>query len=194
METKTKVAIILLVLFSVCPAKADIVELDLFSLGCPTEFNVNKPEWTTELDLGVEFIEINNVYINWSGEIYACLVQGMDDPEPMPGNGSLLAYFGWLRRAEVRGGWATYPNPEQFDVLSEFQLLAPGMTWNNLLDGKEAITIDYPAFNTIAEISVIDYGSAVLNGATLVVDGTIIPEPATVLLIGLGCLFVLEKR
>ena len=33
-------------------ADADIVELDLFSLGCPTEFNAEAQYWTTDVDLG----------------------------------------------------------------------------------------------------------------------------------------------
>ncbi len=41
-----------LMLFMVCPVRADIVEVNLFDLGCPTEFNWDAQYWQTDFDLG----------------------------------------------------------------------------------------------------------------------------------------------
>ncbi len=61
--------IALIVLFSITSAVADIVELDLFDLGCPSAYDPDSLYWTTDFDLGVTFIEISNVYIDWAVEI-----------------------------------------------------------------------------------------------------------------------------
>lgn len=59
----------LIVLFSITPAVADTVELDLFDLGCQPVYDFESTYWTTDFDLGVTFIEISNVYIDWAGEM-----------------------------------------------------------------------------------------------------------------------------
>jgi hypothetical protein len=172
-------------------AKADTVELPL---NCAGTYDVNTPPWTTDFDLGVTFSEISHVYIDWSGEINASLLQDIGEPSPTPRNGSLIAYIGAYPPLQLAGVWrgaATYPAPEPFDVRSEFWLSEPA-TWNNLLDGQETITIFYPVFVSTAHI--IDYGSAVLNDATLVVEGTIVPEPASLLLFGTGLLTLLARN
>jgi hypothetical protein len=183
-------------------ANGAFAEIVTLPLNCAGDYNVNTPRWTTNFDLGVTFSEISHVYIDWSGEIYGRLGQGIEYPEPTPGYGILEAYIGAypdyppLRIAfsDVYGGMSTYPSPEPFDVRSKFLLYGygPGVTWNDLLDGKETITIYYPSIVSTANI--IDDGSAVLNDATLVVDGTIIPEPATFVLLGLGFLQIFRRK
>jgi hypothetical protein len=151
-----------------------------------------------DFDLGVEFSEISHVYINWSGEINAGLSQGIGDPEPIPFYGQLTAGIGpipgegWLRSASVWGGVSTYPDPEPFNLSSEFFLYQPGVTWDSFLDGKERITIFIPSM--VGDPPPISQGSVVLNNATLIVDGTIIPEPATFVLLGLGFLPIRRKQ
>jgi hypothetical protein len=183
-----------IVLILAVGAFGDTVELPL--TGSAGFYDVNTPAWTMDFDLGVTFSEISHVYIDWSGEINASLTQDIGDPEPIPGYGRLWSYIDAYpptrsRFTMVAGGISTYPDPETFNMQSEF-LLDPGATWNSLLDGKEAITIEYPEFISTAQI--IDYGSATLNEATLVVEGTIIPEPSTLVLLGLGFTQVLHQK
>ena len=175
-------------------AFAEIVELPLN--GCEGTYTVSTPAWTMDFDLGVEFSEISRVYIDWSGEISAGLSQGY--PDPLPYYGQLVAGIGpipgegWLRSASVWGGVSTYPSPEPFDVSSEFFFYQPGVTWDSFLDGKERITIFIPSI--MGDPPPISQGSVVLNNATLIVDGSIIPEPATFVLLGLGLAKILVEK
>jgi len=57
----------LVVLLSITAVNADIAELDLFDLGCQSVYDFDSQYWTTDFDLGVTFIEISNVYIDWAG-------------------------------------------------------------------------------------------------------------------------------
>jgi hypothetical protein len=168
-------------------ARADIVELDLFDLGCPTEFNWDSPYWKTNFDLGVTFTEISNVYMDWSGEITAGLVIDRKSDEPFPEDVGIYAYLGAnpeLRVADVWGGKITYPEPQAFDCGSDFELTGPS-TWSDLLDGQGAITIGYTGY-IILDGRYIEPGNIVLNSATLVVAGTIVPEPVSILLLAMG--------
>jgi len=177
-------------------ADADVVELDLFSLGCPTGFDFNSPYWMADFDLGVVFTEITNVYIDWSGEITAGLAILYDNPnEPFSldvGIGASLGGSPYPRFAQVWGGEATYPDPEPFDHLSEFELLGT-TTWSDLLDGQGTITIGYTEFIMLFG-RYVEHGFVNLTKATLVVDGVIVPEPATFLLMGLGGLLLRKKE
>jgi len=111
-------AVVLLLAFAGM-AKANIVELNLFDLGCPTEFNWDNSYWQTDFNLGVAFTEISHVYINWSGEIMAGLVIEYDprtlEPigEPFPddvGIGACLeSPLSWRHTRVVSAGRATYP-------------------------------------------------------------------------------------
>jgi hypothetical protein len=173
---------------------AEIVEFPLN--GCAGTYTVDTPYWTSDFDLGVTFSEISHVYIDWSGEINADLYPG--NPDPLPGYGKLVAGIGpipgegWLRSASVLGGVSTYPEPEPFGKSSEFFIYQLGVTWDSLLDGKESITIFIPS--VAGDPPPISQGSVVLNNATLVVDGTIIPEPATIVFIGLGIMSIRRRR
>ncbi len=86
------------------------------------------------------------------------------------------------------GGVSAYPDQEPFDVQTVFRVLYGTNTWENLLDGRETISIDLlSSIITVPEIQIIDYGSFMLNDATLIVEGTLVPEPATLILLGIGC-------
>ena len=108
MKTKLFTILAVIVLFGVCPARADIVELNLFDIGCRTEFNWDSPYWQAEFNLGVEFLEISHVYMDWSGEITAGLAIRNDNPdEPFPldvGIGASLGSNPWPRISSVYGG------------------------------------------------------------------------------------------
>lgn len=189
MKAKVMATIILAAVFSLAGlTRADIVELDLFSIGCPTEFDFNSPYWTSDFELGVAFTEISSVYIDWSGEITAGLATYYGYPdEPFPKEVGVYASLGFnpsLRRTEVWGGEASYPAPELFDCLSK---IGPSGTenWSDLLDGQGTITVGYTELIMLNGYYV-ESGLVTLSSATLVVDGVIVPEPVTILLLAMG--------
>jgi hypothetical protein len=190
-----KIAVIsgLVVLLSITAVNADIVELPL---DCEGRYDVDSGPWEMGFDLGVTFTEITNVYIDWSGEIMAGLATDpmRPGPQPFPCDVGLLAYLGhnpYARLTEVYGGEATYPEPEGFNYLSEFELLG-STTWSDLLDGQGTIEIGHVVLGG-PYLAYVEFGFVDLSSATLVVEGTPVPEPATVYLFILGWV-LLRKR
>jgi hypothetical protein len=166
---------------------ADIVE---FPLDCAGVYDFNTAPWSTDFDLGVSFTEISHVYIDWAGDITAGLaVQGGSDPFAMVVG--IKAYLNPPIDAAttVWGGEATYPDPEAFDSQSEFALSYGVQTWSGLLDGQGVAQIYYTEA-IILDGMYVEHGSVDLTSATLVVDGTVVPEPATVLLLAIGAVWV----
>ena len=196
MKTKImRVVTVMLVLGFAGMATATTVQLDLFDLGCPTEFNWDNPYWQTNFDLGVTFTKISNVYIDWAGDITAGLaIDYGKENEPFPldvGSGAALKKPPLWRYIILKGGETTYPDPELFDCLSEF--LYGDMPWSELFDGQSIITIQYME-PIILDGRFIEHGSITLDNATLVVEGTIIPEPATIILLGAGFIVLILRR
>jgi hypothetical protein len=185
---------VLVVLLSITGADAAIVELPLAAEG---RYDVNSGPWEMDFDLGVTFTEISYVYIDWSGEITAGLaVDPMrPGPQPFPLDVGISAYLGanpWPRLAAVYGGEATYPEPEGFDLQSEFGL--PGATtWSDLLDGQGTIKIGHVVLGG-PYLAYAEFGFVDLSSATLIVEGTIVPEPATLFLLALGAVMMRKKR
>jgi hypothetical protein len=184
----------LVLLLGITGADAAIVELPL---ACEGWYDVNTPDWEMNFDLGVTFTDISHVYIDWSGEIMAGLaVDPMrPGPQPFPLDVGISAYLGanpWPRLAAVYGGEATYPEPEGFVFQSEFGL--PGATtWSDLLDGQGTIVIDHAILGG-PYVAYVEFGFVVLNEVTLVVDGTPVPEPGTLFMLGFGAAMMRKKR
>jgi hypothetical protein len=194
MKKQSITIIAIMVLGLAGPSEAVIVELDLLSLGCPTEFNLGT-SWQTDFDLGVNFIEITNVYIDWSGGITAGLAIDFDEPdEPFPLDVGLFAFLGSNpspRVADVWGGQVTYPEAEPFDSLSEFELLGT-TTWSDLLDGQGWFGIGYTEA-IMLNGRYVEHGSITLDKAILRVEGAV-PEPATILLLATGLFGIWVKK
>jgi len=187
-------SILMAICFGVYPAGADIVELNLFDLGCPIEFNWDTQNWQTDFDLGVEFVEISSVYMDWSGEITAGLATNLlkPGPQPFPLDVFICAYLDIPIRAgtSVQGGGDTYPVPEPFDHQSDFKLWG---SWSGLMDGQATIWLYY---NELVGpyLTYVESGLVYLERVTLVVDGVIVPEPASLLLLSLGGFLLRKKR
>jgi hypothetical protein len=180
-------------------AYADTVQLDLFSIGCPSLFDPNH-SWSSNIDLGVQFSQIDSVYIDWAGGITAGLAQYFDpitfEPigDPVPKDVSIAASLGSNpspRATNIWGGEPNYPAPEPFNSLSKFNLFSDS-SWSDLLDGQGTITIGYGKLIMINGTYIED-GFITLTNATLVVDGTIVPEPATILLLTAGIIIARRK-
>ena len=182
-----RLSAVFLIIFLAGFACADTVTLDLFNIGCPAEFG---QYWQADFDLGVTFTQINHVYIDWSGGITAALVQyydsnSMPNGEPQPIDVGVYTSLGWPRRFEIWGGEEEHPLPYIFNSKDEIPV---GLTnWADLLDGQGTVLIDYTA-PVILGGNIVEHGSINLSKVTLVVDGTIVPEPATFLLLGFGAI------
>ncbi len=181
-----------LLLFYRGQGRAEVVQLDLFSLDMPATFNGDSPSWQTDFDLGVTFAEITDVYIDWSGEVTGgiAIVNPPGTPYSGPAPAGVYASLGsnpYWRGTEIYKGMDKYPNPEPFDLASEIELIGDS-TWSDLLDGQGKIEVGY------AEIVMLygyytEHGSVTLTKAILVVDGSVIPEPASLLLLAFGAVW-----
>ncbi|MGB2809890.1 MAG: PEP-CTERM sorting domain-containing protein [Sedimentisphaerales bacterium] len=191
---KIAAIISLVLLLGITVADAAIVELPL---GAEGRYDANSEPWEMDFDLGVTFTDISHVYIDWSGEIMAGLaVDPMrPGPQPFPLDVGLLAYLGRNpggRLATVMGGETTYPEPEIFDCQSEFKIWPP-TTWSDLLDGQGTISIGHVVL-VGPYLAYVEFGFVDLSSATLVVEGTPVPEPGTLFLLAFGAVMLSKKR
>lgn len=181
--------------------QASLVELNLLSLGCPQEFPGSWNSWESDFDLGVTFSDIFHVHIDWAGEITGGLFQQTDpftfEPigDPIQVNEGIFISLGYnphKRRVIQWGGALTYPYPEPFDSLLEIEL-PTATTWSDLLDGQGDVEIGY--YDVIPlNGHYIKHGEIFLDEATLIIEGTVIPEPATFLLLTIGLVGIFSKN
>ncbi len=160
-------------------ANGEILEIEL---DCGGEYDLFD-NWIMNLDLGVSFTEISNIYIDWSGEITGELSTFAGNEYPTIGVFSLLLYkmdphVDLLAHTSVSGGLATYPEPEFFDTVQS--LTNDG--WETFYDGSAMAEINFNRGPRFGDFVVVP-SSGVLNSAKLIVEGTLIPEPTSLLLI-----------
>ena len=191
------VVIVSILLLATTTGRAEIITYQL-PPAFEREYNYDDPYLAMDFDLGVAFTEILSVYIDWSGEITGGLAQNYDpitfEPvgEPYPIEVGVYASLGSNpspRWAQVWGGVASYPDPELFNVQNEVEALTGPTNWSDLLDGQGTITIGYTELIMLYG-GYVEHGSVTLNDVTLEVHGAVIPEPATVLLLGFGGLIL----
>lgn len=179
------------------PPRQTMASIFEIPLSCPEEWSPGQ-RWEMEFDLGVSFVEIQRVAVDWSGEITGALCTWRDDPGATPWSvgasfeADLLRPSGDDRRigsTAVHGGLSTYPAPESFNLESAFS----GQPWSDLLSGRGAIEVEFVWTLPFSWVPVT-VPSGHLRHATLIVEGTPVPEPATLLLVALGALALLARR
>lgn len=175
-------------------AGADIVQYDLNCAGSYAENQI----WTADFDIGTAFYEISGIYIDFSGSInasaYLFLPSGPVESYDAYFNPQLyeLSSSTSLGSASVFRGQSSYPAPEPFDLQLQFDV----SDFSPLLDGTGTIKIGFhPTFPVeMVLMEKIADASGQLNPAKLIFDGTIIPEPATLLLLAFGSLTLRKKH
>ena len=131
-------------------------------------------------DLGTTLSQVNSVTFVCSGTI-TC-PQSSNFFMSFTGHPSLMA-------GTTFAGAATYPNPEPFSSQTAF---SSGANWNFLLDGKAAGYVALNLFFSPPEDPLPSQPIGTIDSASLVIDA-VVPEPATLLLLGLGGMMVRKR-
>ena len=182
---KTRAMVLLgVLLLGASAAWGAVVEVPLDCAGYYEWFDT----WTGQFDLGLEFSQIDNVYVEWSGEITAGLAESWSGGvEPRDGRFVVEPYEGDIEfgRAAVNAGEATYPDPEPFDEQTGFDYL----NYARLLDGQAEVEIWLNQVIHVGDMGAYPGPSGDLFGASLFIEGTIVPEPVSVVMLtyGVGC-------
>jgi hypothetical protein len=156
-------------------AVADVITLPLNVNGY-YEFD----QWINfNIDLGIQFSQINEVRFQAQGNISAVDAPGLFECTFIAAPGKWQHSYG----TEIAPSSPPESVPFNFDTTF---ISSNGATWDFLLDGKangyvSLITsvMYFPEFPP-------EYITGNINSATLVVDGTVVPEPGTLFLLGIG--------
>ena len=131
--------------------------------------------------------------MEWSGEITGELLEGFGGPDWVRDAAFWLRlYEGDIRfgLAGVRAGEATYPDPEPFDEQTAFEYL----NYGRLLDGQAEVQIRLLRPGGGILHTTIEYPFGDLFGASLFIEGAIVPEPVSAVMLICGAGYMATKR
>lgn len=150
--------------------------------------------WTGEFDLGLEFVSIQSVYIEWSGQITAEVAEGFGGEERARNAQFVVDLYDLapeeaFAQATVLGGEATHPAPEPFEEQTAFAYL----DYSDVLDGQAYLEIRLtrtPAW----EYTTLEYPSGDLFAGKLCINGVVVAEPASVIMLLWAATYGLRRR
>lgn len=168
-------------------ARAEIFTVELPEFLGPLEENGTTK--TVSFDFGTSFLQIDDVRIQLEGTFTPGLAHGdgLWIPEDVwtdvrPGFDVVMdAGNGWW-------GMGLNVSENPFFVEESFES-SLGATWDFLLDGTDEVTLRFYWGFAIEGWVIVTPPTADISDAYLIVDG-VVPEPATILLLGLGGLIL----
>ena len=184
---------VLFVLLLMVIAQPVVADMHTYPLNCAGTYYENSGAWIHNFDLGVTFTEITQVSIQWSGEMEAATVTPPFEYIDVGIGVSIGDVTPYYRSASVWAGAGAYPDPEEFDCTSVISAATITTDWSSLLDGVEEICISYSETIFVSR-SYLHHGRAILDDATLIIEGTIVPEPISLTVLLLGATVVLRKN
>lgn len=183
------VVIAIMLLGASSSANADIVELpELVGL-----FDADSSPKTASFDFGTSFLSIDQVRTQMSGTFTLGLAHGDGVNIPVdvwhdvypsitihmePGPGICGSSLGLLE--------SPFVSEEPLNLLL-------GATWDFLLDGKDEVQASWAHTTVLEEWVIVTLPTVQVSEAHLIIEG-VVPEPATVLLFGLGGLLLRTRR
>jgi len=178
---------VLVVLFGITgAASGTIFTIELPELVGELEPYPNHP--TAAFDFGTSFLSIDEVRIQLSGIFTPRVVRSSITGESLELTPEIELYM------DPGVGYCSvfvYPLESPFDVEGTF-VLRHVATWDFLLDGTDELTAGLLWGVSVGGVTITP-GSVEISQAYLTVEG-VIPEPATLFLVGLGGLFLVRRR
>ena len=178
---------VLVLLFGISgAASATIYTIELPGLVGELEPYPNHP--TATFDFGTSFLSIDEVRIRMSGTFTPGVAHSRITGESWDVTPEILLYM------DPGVGYCfvfVYPLESPFDVEGIFAL-RHGATWDFLLDGTDEVAA-YLGWGGGTPSLIITPGFAEISQAYLTVEG-VVPEPATLFLVGLGAVMMRKKR
>jgi len=140
--------------------------------------------------------DISNISINWFGDITAELTFSQF---PLPDGHTYLTPGGFsvsLYKTDIEndtfaqvfhyGGVDSHPDPEPFNLVQAFS----DHGWPSFYNGVAFLEVSFAAGSSFPESYPLEEASGNIDSAILVIDGTVIPEPSSFLIITVGAFWI----